>query len=59
MSEREGEEQTEMPEVQNQVKGLWKGIYYLSDVNYLMKLSRTKEIVNVSRMKRCFQKTAL
>jgi hypothetical protein len=41
-------------------KGLYEVIWHLSDLNYLMKLSRTKEIVvNVNRMKRCFRKTAL
>jgi len=42
----------------------WKGPYEvirrLSDLNYLVKLSRTKEIVaNVNKMKRCFRQTAL
>jgi hypothetical protein len=40
----------------------WKGPYEvirrLSDLNYLVKLSRTKEIVNVNKMK-CFRQTAL
>lgn len=49
-----------MFEVQNQGKGLYEVIWHLSDLNYLMKLLRTKEIVvNVKRMKRCFQKTDL
>jgi hypothetical protein len=42
----------------------WKGPYEvircLSDLNYLVKLSRTKEIVvNVNKMKRCFRQTAV
>jgi len=42
----------------------WKGPYEvirrLSDLNYLVKLSRTKEIVvNVNKMKKCFRQTAL
>ena len=50
----------DMPEVQNQGKDLYEVIWHFSDLNYLMKLSRTKEIVvNVNRMKRCFRKTAL
>jgi hypothetical protein len=42
----------------------WKGPYEvircLSDLNYLAKLSRTKEIVvNVNKMMKCFRQTAL
>jgi hypothetical protein len=42
----------------------WKGPYevirHLSDLNYLVKLSRTKEIVvNVNKKKKCFQQTAI
>jgi hypothetical protein len=42
----------------------WKGPYEvmqrLSDLNYLVKLSKTKEIVvNVNKMKKCFRQTAL
>jgi len=41
----------------------WKGPYEvirrLSDLNYLVKLSRTKEIVvNLNKMKKCFRQTA-
>jgi len=44
----------EVLEVQNRGKGLYEVICHLSHLNYLMKLSRTKENVNVNRMKRCF-----
>ena len=42
----------------------WKGSYEvirrLCDLNYLVKLPRTKEIVvNANKMKKCFQQTAL
>ena len=42
----------------------WKGPYEvmqrMSDLNYLVKLSRTKEVVvNVNKMKKCFRQTAL
>ena len=42
----------------------WKGPYEvirrLSDLNYLVRLSRAKEIVvNVNKMKKCFRRTAL
>ena len=41
----------------------WKGPYEvircLSDLHYLVKLSRTKEIVNVNKMKRCFRQTSI
>jgi hypothetical protein len=42
----------------------WKGLYEvmrrLSDLNYLVKLSRTKEIViNVNKTKKCFRQTTL
>jgi type IV secretory pathway VirB9-like protein len=42
----------------------WKGPYEvirrLSDLNYMVKLSRSKEIVvNVNNMKKCFLKSAL
>jgi hypothetical protein len=44
-------------------KTKWKGPYEvirrLSDLNYLVKMSRSKEIVvNVNKMKSCFRKTA-
>jgi hypothetical protein len=34
-----------MPKVQNQAKGLYEVIWHLSDLNYMMKVLRTKEIV--------------
>jgi len=41
-------------------KGPYEVIWRLSDLNYLVKLSRAKEIVvNVNKMKKCFQQTAL
>jgi len=44
-----------MPEVQNQGKGLYEVIWHLSDLNYIMRVLRMKEIVvNMNRMKRCF-----
>jgi hypothetical protein len=40
-------------------KSPYEAIPRLSDLNYLVKLSRTKEVVNLNKMKTCFRQKAV